>query len=90
LFIADDLAHSERRLPAAQLGGDVAALDRLLDDRLVAIGPDGARFTKDDDLLHAHLGARRPRGVADPGGAHRRAAGPRVTHTPNPVGGDHA
>ena len=41
---------AERALQAAQLGGDVAALDVLLDDRLVAIGPDGARHTKSDDL----------------------------------------
>ncbi len=41
---------AERALHAAQLAADVAALDRLLDDRLVAIGPDGARHTKDDDL----------------------------------------
>lgn len=47
---ADGLLRAERQLQAAQLAGDVAALDRLLDDRLVAIGPDGSRFTKDDDL----------------------------------------
>ena len=41
---------AERALHAAQLAADVAALDRLLHDRLVAIGPDGARHTKDDDL----------------------------------------
>ena len=44
------LLAAERALHAAQLAGDVAALDRLLHDRLVAIGPDGARHTKDDDL----------------------------------------
>ncbi len=47
---ADGLRRAERQLQAAQLAGDVAALDRLLDDRLVAIGPDGSRFTKEDDL----------------------------------------
>jgi Domain of unknown function (DUF4440)/Protein of unknown function (DUF952) len=46
----EDLSRAERRLQAAQLAGDVEALDRLLDDRLVAIGPDGARYTKADDL----------------------------------------
>jgi len=35
------------------LAGDVAALDQLLDDRVIATGPDGRRFTKSDDLeLH--------------------------------------
>ena len=46
----DGLLRAERQLQAAQLAGDVAALDRLLDERLVAIGPDGSRYTKDDDL----------------------------------------
>ncbi len=46
----DHLLRSERALQTAQRAGDVAALDRLLDDRLVAIGPDGARYTKADDL----------------------------------------
>ena len=46
----DGLLAAERALHAAQLAGDVAALDRLLDDRLVAIGPDGGRHTKEDDL----------------------------------------
>lgn len=48
--LADDLLAAERRLQAAQRAGDAAALDRLLDDRLVAIGPDGARHSKADDL----------------------------------------
>jgi ketosteroid isomerase-like protein len=47
---AEGLLGAERRLQAAQLAGDVAALDQLLDERVVAIGPDGSRFTKDDDL----------------------------------------
>ena len=46
----EGLLLAERALQAAQLAGDVAALDLLLDDRLVAIGPDGARHTKSDDL----------------------------------------
>ena len=48
---------AERQLQAAQLAGDVDALERLLDDRLVAIGPDGSRFTKDDDLAAHRSGA---------------------------------
>ena len=47
---ADGLRQAERRLQAAQVAGDVVALDHLLDDHLVAIGPDGSRYTKDDDL----------------------------------------
>ena len=54
---ADGLLRAERRLQAAQLAGDVAALDRLLDDRLVAIGPDGSRYTKDDDLAGYRSGS---------------------------------
>ena len=46
----EGLLSAERALHAAQRAGDVTALDRLLDDRLVAIGPDGARHTKSDDL----------------------------------------
>lgn len=46
----DGLLVAERALHAAQRAGDLAALDRLLDDRLVAIGPDGARHTKESDL----------------------------------------
>ena len=48
---------AERALHAAQLAGDVAALDRLLDDRLLAIGPDGARHTKSDDLAAYRSGS---------------------------------
>jgi ketosteroid isomerase-like protein len=41
---------AERRLQAAQLASDVAALDELLDDRLVFTGPDGSLYGKQDDL----------------------------------------
>ncbi|WP_430787313.1 nuclear transport factor 2 family protein [Actinoplanes sp. G11-F43] len=46
----DELLAAEHRLQQAQRDGDVAALDALLDDALVAIGPDGTRFGKADDL----------------------------------------
>jgi Domain of unknown function (DUF4440) len=50
---ATDLRTAERALQAAQLASDVAALDRLIDDRLVFTGPDGQLYTKADDLrLH--------------------------------------
>ena len=47
------LRAAERRLQRAQLSSDVAALDRLIDDRLVFTGPDGRLYSKQDDL-HAH------------------------------------
>ncbi|MGH3914477.1 MAG: nuclear transport factor 2 family protein [Pseudonocardiaceae bacterium] len=47
----DELRAAERRLQAAQLAGDVAELDRLLDDRLLfTFGSDGKCYTKQDDL----------------------------------------
>ena len=49
--LTDELREAERRLQAAQLAGDVAALDQLLDDRLIfTYGPDGECLTKQDDL----------------------------------------
>jgi hypothetical protein len=46
-----ELRAAERRLQAAQLAGDVDALDALLDDRLIAtLMPDPVRVTKADDL----------------------------------------
>jgi Domain of unknown function (DUF4440) len=44
------LRDAERRLQQAQLASDVAALDELIDDRLVFTGPDGRLHTKQDDL----------------------------------------
>ncbi|MGI5418070.1 nuclear transport factor 2 family protein [Actinomadura luteofluorescens] len=47
--LMEDLRDAERRLQAAQLAGDVEALDRLLDDRLIfTFG--GNVQTKADDL----------------------------------------
>ena len=46
----DTLLEHEAALRQAQLTGDVAALDRLLDDELVFTGPDGALYSKADDL----------------------------------------
>ena len=51
------LLAAERALQAAQRAGDVAALDRLQHDRQVAIGPDGARYTKDQDLAAHRSGS---------------------------------
>ena len=46
----DALRESENALRRAQLAGDAAALDRLVDDTLVFVGPDGAVYGKQDDL----------------------------------------
>ena len=47
---SDSLLACEAALRQAQLAGDVAALDRLLDDTLMFTGPDGAVYGKADDL----------------------------------------
>lgn len=46
----DAIAIAEDRLRAAMLTSDVSALDVLIDDELVFIGPDGAIYTKSMDL----------------------------------------
>jgi len=46
----EDLEATERRLQAAIVGSDVEALDALLDDGVVYIGPDGAVADKAADL----------------------------------------
>jgi hypothetical protein len=49
----DPILAAEEELRRAQLAGDVAALDRLLDDELVFTGIDGRLYAKADDLtLH--------------------------------------
>ncbi|MEU7841191.1 nuclear transport factor 2 family protein [Micromonospora sp. NPDC049114] len=45
-----ELLDAERTLQAAQRAGDVAALDQLLVDQLIAIGPDGRQHGKAEDL----------------------------------------
>ncbi|MET9489726.1 nuclear transport factor 2 family protein [Nocardia sp. NPDC006630] len=45
----EDLADAERRLQAAQVAGDVGALEGLLDDRLIFTFGAGV-YTKADDL----------------------------------------
>jgi uncharacterized protein (TIGR02246 family) len=49
----------EAELRAAQLGADVAALDRLIADDLLFTGPDGALATKADDLAAYRDGVMR-------------------------------
>ena len=41
---------AETALRQAQLHGDVAALDKVLDEDLVFTGPDGLMYSKRDDL----------------------------------------
>jgi hypothetical protein len=53
----DDLEQAERRLQAAQLNSDVAALDELLHSQLTFVGPDGALSGKDVDLEVHRSGA---------------------------------
>jgi ketosteroid isomerase-like protein len=47
---ADALRAAEEALRRAQLAGDVAALERLVDDALLFTGPDGLLYGKGDDL----------------------------------------
>lgn len=54
-----DLVTAERRLQAAQRDADVEALDMLLHPRVVAAGPDGTVFGKEDDLGSYRSGALR-------------------------------
>ena len=49
----------EATLRQAQLDGDVNALDRLIDDELLFVGPDGAVASKADDLALHRSGAVR-------------------------------
>src|SRR5439155_17219236 len=46
----EEIVALEAELRAAQLGADVAALDRLLADELLFAGPDGQLGTKAQDL----------------------------------------
>jgi ketosteroid isomerase-like protein len=54
-----DIAALEGELRAAQLGADVAALDRLIADELLFTGPDGALATKAEDLAAYRDGVMR-------------------------------
>lgn len=58
-MIQDTIQQLEAELRAAQLSGDVNALDRLIDDALLFTGPDGSLATKADDLALHRSGAVR-------------------------------
>ena len=55
----DSLEACEASLRKAQLAGDVAALERLIDDALVFTGPDGNLYGKSDDLTAHRTGTIR-------------------------------
>jgi ketosteroid isomerase-like protein len=48
--LTESLRAAERRLQAAQLASDVAALRELIDDAARFTGPDGNLYSKRDDL----------------------------------------
>ena len=51
--MSEEIRDCEERLRRAMLAGDVAELERLLDDGLLFVGPDGGVYGKQDDLaLH--------------------------------------
>ena len=55
-MVDETLRACEDALRAAQLAGDVPALERLLDDALLFTGPDGQVYGKADDLEAHRLG----------------------------------
>jgi ketosteroid isomerase-like protein len=67
----------EAQLRAAQLGADVAALDRLLDEDLLFTGPDGRLATKAQDLDAHRSGVVRFR-THEPEELRVRLVGPNV------------
>jgi hypothetical protein len=50
MTVDDEILACEAQLREAQLTGDVAVLDRLLDDLLLFTNIDGTLASKDDDL----------------------------------------
>jgi len=59
MSIDDEILACEAQLREAQLTGDVAVLDRLLDDLLLFTNIDGALASKNDDLLLHRSGSLR-------------------------------
>jgi ketosteroid isomerase-like protein len=53
------IKHAEEALRSAMLAADVEALDRLIDDDLVFIGPTGMLASKRDDLENYRSSAQR-------------------------------
>lgn len=53
------IKHGEEQLRQAMLAGDVDALDRLIHDKLLFLGPTGAIATKAEDLENYRRGRQR-------------------------------
>lgn len=53
------IKHEEEQLRQAMLGGDVEALERLLHDEGIFVGPTGARVEKADELDAYRTGRQR-------------------------------
>lgn len=70
----------EAEIRAAQLGADIAALDRLIDDDLLFTGPDGQLGTKAQDLAAHGSGTVRVR-AHEPEELRVRRVGPDVAVT---------
>jgi hypothetical protein len=73
----DPILALEEELRRAQLAGDAAALERLLDDELVFTGIDGRVHTKADDLALHRSGKLRIARM-EPGERHVLRLGPVV------------
>lgn len=71
----DALLAAEHALRVAQLASDAAALERLIDDNLVFTGPDGAIYSKADDLAAHRSGTIRITQL-DPSEEHIQRFGP--------------
>jgi ketosteroid isomerase-like protein len=56
--MADEIQQLEERLRRAMLDGDAAALDSLLDDRILFTGPDGGVMIGKADDLDAYRSGR--------------------------------
>lgn len=54
-----EILRLEERLRLAMLRGDVPELDVLIDDELLFVGPDGALYSKSDDLELYRSGAQK-------------------------------
>jgi len=54
-----EIEHAENELRLAMLRSEVLKLEELIDDKLLFIGPDGAVYSKEDDVSLHRSGAQR-------------------------------